>query len=206
MRNRALSALCVVSAAINPVCAQRASVPGPTLSRLDVSILRQDTVIRQHASFGWRKPALIGGTVVGSLSGLVSIAFCGDFDSGNNTPLNYCPAQDGVAFLIGAAVGGTLVALITASPAAPRIPADYVVNGNRGAYGALMLGVPSAALLAVAMSRPCRRQVLFPAPSSSSGCSIGSIASGLAMVAVNTGVGYLIGKGIPAFRPAPALR
>lgn len=190
---------------MNPICAQRARVPGPALSRLDVAILGQDTVIRQHASYSWRKPALIGGTIVGSLTGLVSIAFCGDFDSGNNTPLDQCPAQDGIAFLLGAAVGGTLVAVIAGSPTAPRVPDGYQVKGNRGSFGALMLGVPSAGMLVLAMGRPCRRSVPFTG-STGSGCSIGSIAGGLAMVAVNAGVGYLIGKGIPAFRPTAALR
>jgi hypothetical protein len=193
-------------AVVNPIGAQYTRVPGPAPSRLDVSMSARDTAIRQHASYTWRKPALIGGAFVGSLSELVSIAFCGDFDSNNNTPLDQCPAQDGVAFLLGAAVGGTLLAVIAASPTAPQVPRDYVAKGNRGAYGALMLGVPSAALLAVAMSRPCRRQVLFPAPSSSAGCSVGSIAGGLAMVAVNAGVGYLVGKGVPVFRRSISAR
>lgn len=190
---------------MNPICAQRARVPGPALSRLDVAIVAQDTVIRQHASYGWRKPALIGGAIVGTLSGLVSIAFCGDFDSNNHTPLDQCPAEDGIAFLIGAAVGGTLVAVIGASPTPPRTPDGYQVQGNRGGFGALMLGVPSAGMFVLAMGRPCRRSVLFNG-STGKGCSIGSIAGGLAMVAVNAGVGYLIGKGIPAFRPVAALR
>ena len=183
----------------SPLAAQRA-VTGPVRSRLSVTLQLPDTEPRRHASYAWRQPALITGAVVGGLSGLVSIAFCGDFDSNNFTPLDQCPAHDGIAFLLGAAVGGTVAAVITASPAAPAVPDGYEESGNRGLRGALTLGVPSAAILALSLGRPCRRAGPFSGTASSSGCSIGSIGGGLAMVAVNSLVGYLVGKGIPAFR------
>ena len=141
--------------------------------------------------------ALISGAILGGLSGLVSVAFCGDRDSNNNTPLDRCPARDGVAVLIGAAVGGTVAAVLTASPTAPRVPAGYEAHGNRGGYGALMLGIPTAGIFALAMGRPCHS---FTTSTGTSGCSVGSIAGGLAMVAVNAGVGYLVAKGLPAIR------
>lgn len=170
------------------------------MSPLNLSVQMPDTMRREPVSYAWRQPALISGAVVGGLTGLVSIVFCGDFDSNNNTPLDQCPAQDGVAFLIGAAVGGTVVAVLTASPKLPTVPDGYEKIGNRGARGALTLGVPSAAIFVLALGRPCRSGARFAGSASSTGCSIGSIGGGLAMVAVNAVVGYLVGRGIPAFR------
>jgi hypothetical protein len=195
-----LPAWFLLSIAVQPMAAQHIGIAGPAPSRLDLMTRTPDTVTRQHASYAWRQPALISGAVVGGLTGLVSVAFCGDSDSGSSTPLDQCPAQDGVSFLLGAVVGGTIAAVITASPTVPAAPDGYQISGNRGARGALTLGVPSAAILLLSLERPCRRATYVPGSANSNVCSIGSIGSGLAMVAANAVVGYLVGKGIPTFR------
>jgi hypothetical protein len=197
---RLVLVLAGIAAVWRPLEAQHSGVAGPAMSRLDLMVQVSDTATRQHASYAWRQPALMSGAVLGSLAGLFSIAFCGDFDSNNTTPLDQCPAQDGVDFLIGAVVGGTIAGVITASPRLPAVPEGYERSGNHGLRGALTLGVPSAGILALSLGRPCRRTTFFSGSANSTGCSIGSIGGGLAMVAVNAAVGYLVGKGIPAFR------
>lgn len=196
MTIRAVSALCILTNAAAPMNAQRADALRPTPSRLYVSVFSQDTVHRQNAIYNWQESALITGAIVGSLSGLVSVAFCGDFDNNNYTPVGQCPVHDVEGFLIGAALGGTIAAVITASPTPPRVPAGYEVHGNRGRYGAFMLGVPSFGVMVLGVKQSCHSS----APFAPSGCSAGSIAGSLAMVAVNAAIGYLVGKGIPALR------
>lgn len=157
----------------------------------------QDTTHRVIRPSYWAEGALVGGGAAGTLTGLAFMAFC---DSGEGTPAPNCMAAGNLGMLGGVMLVGVPAALIGGS--IPKtIPPGSVRVGDKGKLGALAFGLPSLVITAIGVHHYCGSHPNFIY--SRDPCSPRDMLGAVATGALNTGIGYLLGRAIPKWGPPP---